>query len=677
ATLFSPSFVCSYWAGFNSAKEPPHASWFSHPITLCFRSLSLTRKATTRSTAARLAMASPLVPEQPDSDASGSVGTPDRCLLLSDSRLMEDEFQELIPIHDPDNLVSRTHCEVYVVVYDETNKHVYVRDRNSSNGTFVNNTRIGAESEVSSGYLLEHGDVIEIRPHWTLTLWDGDSPAPHAMTETQVAECKFFEDKYLITQRCLGQGSDGIVCLATEVSTKKQLVCKLVNLKAIRSRNGPEELRRKLQEADVLRQLQHPNILPYVDAMISPYSLYTFTELATGGDLWSFIHRHGPTEPIGEFDTRVIVRQVVRALQYIHSKGVIHRDLKPENILLAYSPKTNSHRVMLSDFGAYAVPRRSRMVTQAGTPNYQAPEIRSKTRPQTAAVDMWSLGIVTLTLLTRHMDVGLEALDRVEQHVLDIFLEVSVFEEGTQFSSDSEQFVWRCLQVLPSDRLSAIEAQCHDWLCTPENHLERFQELDRRTMGDWKAQTQLSPMPYELPDVRAQHLSMSEMQQQQLRLSDRFNPAEEQSQTPDETSQYFHGFVKPANNTASDEVADRAGSTSDTGPEFGSRANSWVTETSPIVQYLLPPGKYPDDQSPQAANAAAQPVAKRLRRSKVRIQDAALLPWTGLGKNLSLGSKSTNYQREQVLEELKRANAKFLPDIPTHPAFSKLSAELG
>ena len=87
--------------------------------------------------------------------------------------------------------------------------------------------------------------------------------------------------------------------LATEAATKKQLVCKLVNLKAIRSRNGPEELRRKLQEADVLRQLQHariprdcpflskltkpqPNILPYVDAMISPYSLYVDLHLESG-----------------------------------------------------------------------------------------------------------------------------------------------------------------------------------------------------------------------------------------------------------------------------------------------------------------------------------------------------------------------------------------------------------
>jgi len=89
--------------------------------------------------------------------------------------------------------------------------------------------------------------------------------------------------------------------------------------------------------------------------------------------LWSFIYRHGKGDAIGEYETRVIARQVVRGLQYLHTKGVVHRDLKPENILLAYSPKINCHRVMLSDFGAYAVPSRSRMVTRAGTPNYQAP----------------------------------------------------------------------------------------------------------------------------------------------------------------------------------------------------------------------------------------------------------------------------------------------------------------
>lgn len=97
---------------------------------------------------------------------------------------------------------------------------------------------------------------------------------------------------------------------------------------------------------------------------------YTFTELASGGDLMSFLFRH---EHISEFDGRILIRQVVCGLGYLHSKGIIHRDLKPENVLLAFSPKIAYHRVMLSDFGTSAVPRRSRMVTYVGTVIYQAP----------------------------------------------------------------------------------------------------------------------------------------------------------------------------------------------------------------------------------------------------------------------------------------------------------------
>ncbi|KAM0341174.1 hypothetical protein ACHAPU_010189 [Fusarium lateritium] len=67
--------------------------------------------------------------------------------------------------NDTDNTVSRNHCEVYAVVYEPTVNHIYVRDRKSSNGTFVNGQTIGSASEISSGYLLQDGDVIEIRPY--------------------------------------------------------------------------------------------------------------------------------------------------------------------------------------------------------------------------------------------------------------------------------------------------------------------------------------------------------------------------------------------------------------------------------------------------------------------------------------------------------------------------------
>ena len=84
----------------------------------------------------------------------------------------------------------------------------------------------------------------------------------------------------------------------------------------------------------------------------------------------SFVYRH---ETISELDIHIILRQVISGLEYLHHKGVVHRDLKPENILLANSPKLAYTRILLSDFGASAVPRRSRMITNVGTTRYQAP----------------------------------------------------------------------------------------------------------------------------------------------------------------------------------------------------------------------------------------------------------------------------------------------------------------
>ncbi|RKL25392.1 hypothetical protein BFJ68_g34 [Fusarium oxysporum] len=144
--------------------------------------------------------------------------------------------------------VSRNHCEVYVVVYEPTINHVYVRDRKSSNGTFVNGQLIGS--------------VIQDQP-----------PPRHELTSLQLEECKLFASKYHVNNHCLGQGAEAVVCLANDVQTKKQLVCKLINLDKIQGKNSQEDIRRKFQEADILRQLRHPNILPYVDAISSPHSL--------------------------------------------------------------------------------------------------------------------------------------------------------------------------------------------------------------------------------------------------------------------------------------------------------------------------------------------------------------------------------------------------------------------
>ncbi|PHH79034.1 hypothetical protein CDD80_5748 [Ophiocordyceps camponoti-rufipedis] len=522
-------------------------------------------------------------------------------------------------------LVSRRHCEVYVVVYDEFVSNVYVRDRNTRNGTFVNKVRIGSGTGISPSHLLQDGDVIEIYPNWTMTFHDEQNLKASPRTGIQEMECKLFEEKYSISQRCLGSGAEGTVYLATEVETRKQLVCKIVDLSKLKGKNAPEDIRRRLQEADVLRQLQHPNVLCYVDAAVSPYSLYTFTELATGGDLWSFLYQR---PCVGEFDTRVIVRQLAQALDYIHRKGVIHRDLKPENILLAYSPNVACPRILLSDFGACAVPRRSRMLTHAGTVNYQAPEILDDSGPHTASVDMWSLGIVTLTLLTHGMDVSLKGLDRMTQEEIRVFVEETTLclERYSEFC---RHFVMLCLRTAPIFRMTSTQARNHRWLRRPERHLQYFEKLERISRSNWKACDVLRPMPLQLPDVKKGHTRLDGLDNASQK-----DPSPE-AEAADEGSQYFES-VRSERDVASADTATVAGDKS-----------SWDL-SRPKTQTNKPQRLSPK-QTTQPASVSDQKAVQQKLYPLIR-------------RHTPAGEETD--KRELIIEELKRANVKFLPDIP-------------
>lgn len=514
-----------------------------------------------------------------------------------------------------------------------------MRDRKSVNGTVVNGVVIGIGPQISSGYLLQDGDVIEIRPHWKFHFHQPRKPPLRPLTATQTEECQLFENKYVLTPRCLGTGAEGTVYLTLEPKTKRQLVCKLVNLGRQDGKLPQDELYRKLQEIDVLRQLRHPNILSYIDAIISPHSLYIFTELASGGDLISFMNRH---EFIEEIDCRIILRQVVRGLAYLHRKGIIHRDLKPENILLAYSPRISCHRVMLSDFGACAVPRRSRMMTDVGTFDYKAPEVSSSIEAQTTAVDMWSLGLVTLRLLTLDAE-GFGSLTRMDQSSLEKAVKAIIQAVSPELSSNSLRFAIACLQLTPVNRITAAEAECHDWFCTPQKHFEFFQQFDRRCFEEAASDTQLKPMPWDLASLQF--------------FSPTFTPGENSTQLDSpsgiEKSEYFGGAQKEAKSTEL---------------ELATKLSSPPQEFETPLSKAKPVG-YPEAcKSEKTLKTLHKSSHKGYRKAETRILtaqqmricDFLQLPLTNLDRHLQPTNASLKNHRKDVLAELERLDAKFL-----------------
>ncbi|PSK60417.1 Serine/threonine-protein kinase srk1 [Elsinoe australis] len=179
-----------------------------------------------------------------------------------------------------------------------------------------------------------------------------------------------------------------------------------------------------LKEVQIMRQLDHPNIVKLVEFSEANQYYYIVLELCPGGELFHQIVR---LTYFSEDLSRHVITQVANALEYLHEEaGVVHRDIKPENLLFypipfipTKSPKPRGPDdedkadegefikgkgaggigvIKIADFGLSKVIWDSQTMTPCGTVGYTAPEIVKDER-YSKSVDMWALGCVLYTLL--------------------------------------------------------------------------------------------------------------------------------------------------------------------------------------------------------------------------------------------------------------------------------------
>lgn len=243
-----------------------------------------------------------------------------------------------------------------------------------------------------------------------------------------------------------------------------------------------------LKEVQIMRTLDHPNIIKLVDFSESRQYYFIILELAPGGELFHQIVR---LTYFSEDLSRHVIKQVADALHYLHEvKGVVHRDIKPENLLfysIPFVPTKNPKpkapededkadegefilgvgsggigQVKLADFGLSKVVWDSQTMTPCGTVGYTAPEIVKDER-YSKSVDMWAVGCVLYTLLCGFPPFYDESISVLTDKVAKgQYTFLSPWWDG--ISKPAQDLVSHLLTVDPNKRYTIEQFLAHPWI---------------------------------------------------------------------------------------------------------------------------------------------------------------------------------------------------------------------
>ena len=219
-----------------------------------------------------------------------------------------------------------------------------------------------------------------------------------------------FENYVILHQ--LGKGAQGTVFLAKDKRLGREVAIKSLNSDLI---NNSLQKNRFIDEAKVLAQLNHPNIVTLYDYISDDEGQHLVMEHVSGVPLDNVIKND--TGPINELRAINIFLSILDAISHIHHKGILHRDIKPSNIML-----DQFDRVKLLDFGIAKNNLNSENLTKigsgvGGTPMYMSPEHVSK-KEIVVSSDIYSLGVTLWHMVTGQ----LPYLDHTEAEIMACIL---------------------------------------------------------------------------------------------------------------------------------------------------------------------------------------------------------------------------------------------------------------
>ncbi|KAH0862261.1 hypothetical protein HID58_079472 [Brassica napus] len=297
----------------------------------------------------------------------------------------------------------------------------------------------------------------------------------------------------------ISRGAFGRVLLAKKRTTGDLFAIKVLKKADMIRKNAVESI---LAERDILINVRNPFVVRFFYSFTSSENLYLVMEYLGGGDFYSLLKNIGCMD---ESNARVYIAEVILALEYLHSEGVVHRDLKPDNLLIAHDGHVKLTDFGLSkvglisstddlsgpDFGASSLflEEKPKWTTSehefgsrdkrsaVGTPDYLAPEILLGTG-HGATADWWSVGIILFEFIVGIPPFNADHPEQIFDNILNRNIPwPSVPEE---MSHEARDLIDRLLTEDPHQRLGARGA------AEVKQHIF-FKDINWDTLAEQKA----------------------------------------------------------------------------------------------------------------------------------------------------------------------------------------------
>ena len=268
--------------------------------------------------------------------------------------------------------------------------------------------------------------------------------------------------KDLIFINEIDQGAFAKVIHVKEKKTKKDFALKIVK----KSESNIDLINRMKEEIQILKKLQHPNIVQYYGQIENTNQLFIKMEYLKYGTLGQWIQKN---KNISEEQASLIIKEVLSAIAYLHQNQICHRDLKPENIM--FSRENDISSIKIIDFGLSLQNFDSLCNSDyCGTLIYMAPE-EIERKSYYLSVDIWSIGILMYMLLNKgehpfyhNGDTKKTFLNNLKNNKGLVF--------NNKISFMAMHLIKKLLEYDPIKRYKANDALKHPWITrNPEDKI--------------------------------------------------------------------------------------------------------------------------------------------------------------------------------------------------------------